>query len=286
MESITAAHLKHFGELCHPLGIWINHEKSKGPAQALNFLGLRMDSQACLLQLPEDKRLRYRTNILRLILAHKPSTDLLTQVAGQIVHMASVHRHGWSHAQPLWQALYKDNTVWTKKALRRTSFSRTSELKECLTWWAKALASPIERKIWIASNQSLFLWEQYTAMTMPDRPLTITTDASSSCWGASCGTLTLKRTWNQHQAELSNNWRKTRAVLHAIQKWNLVGQSRVLVLTDNCTTMAVVNQRKPTATILLMLAEQLSTYETSRKIEVAALHLPGKLNGVSDALSR
>lgn len=286
MENMTATQLKQFECLCDYLGIIVNHKKSEGPAQALNFLGLRMDLLSCKLQLPEEKRQRYRANILRLTLADNPSMDLLAQVAGQIVHIASVHRHGWSHTQPLWDVLYAEDTMWTKKALKRASFTQSSELIECLIWWAKALASPIERKIWIASNNSLLLWEQSTAVTIPDRPLTITTDASSTGWGASCGTHTLDGIWTKHQAALSNNWRETRAVLHAIHTWSFVRQCRVLVLTDNSTTMAVINQRRPSAPGLLRLADQLSASEATRKIEIVALHLPGKLNGLSDALSR
>lgn len=285
-KNTAAAHLTLFGQLCDYLGIIVNHKKSEGPARSLNFLGLCMNLPAEQLQLPEDKRLRYRTNILNLIIAAKPTMDHIAQVAGQIVHIASVHRHGWAHTQPLWDVLYNKHTVWTRKTLQRTSFSQSTELTECLKWWAAALATPISRKIWVSASGALLLWDNLTARLMLDHPITITTDASSVGWGASWGTRTLSGVWNAHQTTLSNNWRETKAVLNALNRWTSVEQSRILVLTDNSTTLAVINLRRTTAPGLQHLAERLSDIERSRNIELVALHLPGKLNGLSDALSR
>ena len=148
------------------------------------------------------------------------------------------------------------------------------------------MEKPMTRRIWRMSNNHLMLWDSLTAMTAHDRALTITTDASSSGWGASCGTLTLDGRWSQHQTELSSNWREMRTVILALQQWTFIRGVRVLCLTDNSTTMAVINARRPTADGLKLLAQQLSTIETARDVEVVALHLPGKLNGLSDALSR
>lgn len=285
-EEVTSSFLQKFTDICGLLGITINPEKSEGPLRTMQFLGLTIDTMSCTLSLPEEKRLKYAAALDRMLSADEHTMDELAQMAGMLVHVAAVHTRGWTHIQPLWEALYKHQTEWTKKELRRAKVQIDDELLSCLSWWLEQFQHTMKRRIWKLKDNRLQLWEAQTAATDTANAMTIITDASSSGWGAVINTLTLEGRWSKHQATLSNNWRETRAIVNAISRWIFVKDERVLILTDNSIAVAVVNARKLDATGLKQLAEELTQLENVRKIQVVALHIPGVLNDLPDALSR
>lgn len=170
--------------------------------------------------------------------------------------------------------------------MSRVTFNVTDQLRLDLTWWLDQLEHPIARKIWKLNDDRLQMWDAMTAIIDPAQPITIITDASSTGWGASLSTETLSGIWNDHQRTLSNNWRETRAIIHALKRWSYVQNERVLVLTDNSTAVAIVNARNTKAVGLVKLASDLTTIEQERGIQVVAVHIPGVLNDLPDALSR
>lgn len=145
---------------------------------------------------------------------------------------------------------------------------------------------PLQRRIWRLPLDRLQLWDVTTALQDPAQPLTIITDASSSGWGATCGTITIQGIWSERQASLSSNWHETWVIIHAIKTWTFVRETRVLALTDNSTAVAVINARRPDAEGLALLAGALNDLERVRNIQVISLHIPGILNDLPDSLSR
>lgn len=278
--------LDFFHQFCEFLGITINLQKTEGPSQTLVFLGLLIDTINHMLSLPKAKRIKYKNQVDEMLLADVGSMSLLAKLAGKLVHVSAVHVTGWAHTQPLWNLLYEDKPFWTKRQLLKAYFETNSQLRQCLTWWSAQLQKPIARKLWLLDDSRLQLWDATTASIDPFYPLTIITDASSSGWGAVCGTTTLQGKWTPHQQSLSNNWRESRAIIHAIERWTFVRNTRVLVFTDNSTAVALVNARNPSAKGLTMLADEISQLETKRDIHVVAMHIPGTLNDLPDLLSR
>lgn len=191
--------LRTFESLCDFLGITINPDKTEGLLQTLGFLGLIIDTLMPSLSLPEAKGMRYLGNIVTLLLHSEPFMDRLAKVAGQIVHMASIHPHGWAHVQPLWDVLYDEPVEWTGRKLKQAMFTISNPLWDCLLWWEETLRSPLSRRLWVVENDNLQLWDFTTALTDHRKPLTITTGASSLGWGASCRVNTAAGTWSEHQ---------------------------------------------------------------------------------------
>ena len=285
-EDTANLNLKQFADICNHLGIAMNHEKTEGPLQEMPFLGLIINSINCTLTLPEEKRSRYATEIAVLLASKSPKMSELAQTAGRLVHVAAVHTSGWANVQPLWDALYQNSTEWTKRQLRQTNLLIEPELWTCLSWWLQQLQHPLSRRIWRLLDNRLQLWEALTAATDTAGATTISTDACITGWGAATNFLTISGLWSQHQQSLSNNWRETQVIVYAITRWPFITNTRVLVLTDNSTTVAVINLRRPAAIGLQLLAANLTRLEKGRQIQLVGLHIPGILNDLPDALSR
>lgn len=104
------------------------------------------------------------------------------------MHIASVHRAGAAHIQPLWDILYKDRKQWTRAQLEREGLEIDPDLRQCLQWWNDTLKRPnICRKLWLLPSESLLLWSKDFANRLMQNVITICTDASNDGWGASTG---------------------------------------------------------------------------------------------------
>lgn len=115
---------------------------------------------------------------------------------------------------------------------------------------------------------------------------TICTDASDSGWGASTGITTIAGTWSERQKATSINWRELKTSIIAINAWNFVRNTPLLVLTDSSTVVAAIQKRASKAQALQYLIKDLLNLEKHRGIEVVAIHLSGNLNDLPDRLSR
>lgn len=276
-----------FVQFLSGLGISIQHEKTEGPARCITYLGLAIDTTLCQIRLPETKRMKYEKGIVDLITASRPSMADLAKTAGRLVHIASVHRAGAAYIHPLWDILYKDRKQWTRAQLEHEGLIIDPELNECLSWWKQTLSTPdIKRKIWVSPLDSLFLWAKSSTSELAKHAVTICTDASNDGWGASFGVFTSSGVWSNKQRRNSINWRELKAVNLALESWDFIRNSPVLLLSDSSTVVAALRKRASNTKALQDLVKELTTIEQSRNLEVVALHIPGSLNDLPDRLSR
>lgn len=276
-----------FASLLEGLGISLQHTKTEGPATQLVYLGLGIDTIKHELFLPEVKRTKYLEFLSKLLQSSETTMEEIAKAAGRLVHISVIHKAGMGHVQPLWEIMYRERKIWSKRQLTREILQIEEETKECLVWWRNILEHPnITRRIWVAENQSLFIWGRDTALTDRFHAITICTDASDTGWGASTGVTVASSVWSEPQANTSINWRELKTVFLAIKQWKFIVDVPVLVLTDNMTVVAALGSRASRAQPLQDLVEEFNCLENSRKIEVVALHIPGVLNDLPDRLSR
>lgn len=286
LESLKVDSIKFTGFLSD-LGVMIQHEKTEGPSRCITYLGLTIDTVKPEIRLPETKRLKYLEGLEELLQASNPKMAQLAKTAGRLVHISSVHRDGAAYIQPLWDILYKERKQWTKAHLEKEGLTIDPELNECLQWWKQILSIPdISRKIWSSANNELFIWSRNSSEHTVKQALTICTDASNIGWGASTGTNTCTGIWTNRQQRSSINWRELKAVNLAINSWNFIRDSPVLILSDSSTVVAAIRKRASHTVPLQNLIKDLIDIEKSRNIEIVALHIPGVLNDLPDRLSR
>lgn len=279
--------LKTLSDFLTFLGISIQHEKTEGPAQALTYLGLVIDTSNLEIRLTEQKRVKYVQGISELLTSESPTMAQIAKTAGRMVHIAFVHRAGAAFIQPLWEILYRERQVWTKAQLEREGILIDEELTECLEWWKEVLSVPnICRRIWTTPTGNLFLWTQHTTVDAMEQVQTICTDASNEGWGASTKVLTISGIWSNRQQRTSSNWKELKTVNLAISSWDFLRNIPILVLSDSSTVVAALRKRSSKTAALQSLIKELTDLEAVRKIEVVAFHLPGALNDLPDRLSR
>jgi ribonuclease HI len=93
--------------------------------------------------------------------------------------------------------------------------------------------------------------------------------------------------FTQAIAEQSSNFREVTAVIMALHSFKEIIQGkRILIRSDNSTTVAVVNKWKTTSIKLQEKIFELIQVATDLDCRVTAIHLPGVENGLADMLSR
>ena len=117
----------------------------------------------------------------------------------------------------------------------------------------------------------------------------ITGDASGDAGGGWYGHRRLVHFYPPDECDpaQSSNFRELKIVLLMLQEWGeLLRGKRVLVRSDNTTTVSVVNRGVSTATCLQDLGDTIYTLAQNLGIQLAARHIPGLKNGLADRLSR
>ena len=118
--------------------------------------------------------------------------------------------------------------------------------------------------------------------------LTITSDASTSGWGASCGTSQTGGPWTVEEAQAHINLLELRAAFLALQTYaSKLNNQHILLLIDNRTAIAYLNHKGGTTSRAISnLAVEIWEWYLRRNLTIHAEHIPGKLNNRADAESR
>ncbi|KAG2190858.1 hypothetical protein INT47_001454, partial [Mucor saturninus] len=129
---------------------------------------------------------------------------------------------------------------------------------------------------------------------LPQTPQqTVYVDASDSRWGCSLqhNNNNNKQTafghWTHQEAQMSINWRELKAAFLALKTFPDLHNMRILIKTDNTTSMAYMNKQGGTRSLPLMeLATQLWKWCLQRGITIQSNHMAGINNTTADYESR
>ena len=123
---------------------------------------------------------------------------------------------------------------------------------------------------------------------LPDPSITLYTDASAQGWGAHLGDVMRSGTWPADQADLHINIKELLAVEYAVKEFrDFLKHKAVLIASDNTTVLSYINKEGGTHTPeLCVIAVRLCIWCYHQDIRLRAIHVPGKVNLLADALSR
>ena len=294
---LSRTHTQYVLDVLQALGFVINLQKSSlEPSRVIQHLGVLIDSYRWQLKLPDAKLLAIAKDARRILRANEQHTLTVRMVAGlagklaaaavampaarfrlrslqRLVWFALRHRIGWDGRVSLSATAQRD-VVWC---------TITNELRRCNR-------TPIR-------------------VTIPDAILT--TDASQTGWGAVLD-LTGKHVfglpvrarfvfgrhrdrqwiahgrWSPEEAQWTSNMRETTAITRAFTHFRrrLLQCRSILFRTDNITAMASINRCGSRYRHLGLAIEPVLRTLIRHGIHARAVHLPGDMNGVADALSR
>lgn len=258
--------------LLRRLGFSINWSKVAPPCTRLVYLGVMIDTNSGLLELPKDK-LEVTKAQLQSALSHKRITKRqLQSLCGRINWVCQVVRIGRCFLRPLLLELNKLKQHCHKLRMH-------NDLRETILWWVACLAKTPSCRIWRTAGPA---WA-------------IESDASD--WGG-CGIIRgpgvtnwLIIDWQRDSQELETlhiNFKESLApvftALHFQQK--LQPGSNLVIYSDSTAAVGAINKGSSPNPIVNTALQQLALLAAHRDLVIQAFHVPGTFQIFADSGSR
>ena len=293
------------------LGVDEKVSKRSRPSTSVELLGFVINTVDQTVSLTSERCERYCSDIDDFLATVDESGDAscgrhaLAAVVGRLQWCAQVVRGGQLHLR----AAYRARDAFLDDGLRqqplRAQWARGvrvrsgPEVGADLDWWKTALQALKGEPIFL-SNLAIAcgFWKGgileddafLDAKTVSAEDVeVITTDASG--YGGGAWWRLLRHIWSFEEGikapDRSSNYRELLTAVLSFELWGeqLRGR-RILLRTDNVTTMSVVNKLDSKFDTLLSLARRLWAAVERYDLHIAARHIPGLHNGLSDGLSR
>ena len=256
-------------ECCQALGVPVASEKIEGPATTLTYLGIEMDTVNMQLRLPQDKLDRVKAVVDQWLVRRKAGKKRdLQSLAGLLQHAAKVFRPGRSFMSRLFETMesakHPDHWVHLNAGFRSD-----------LLWWHLFLDT------W---NGVSMLWDIHSSAPSVE----VVSDASGT-WGcgALCGSDWFQVQWCEcFQMEPIHVKEMVPIVLAAALWGRSWSRSVVRFVSNTSAVVQVLKSGYARDSRLMDLMRMLFFIAARFEFWYVAAHLPGRLNGAADAISR
>ncbi len=259
--------LRHLSQL----GLRVNWEKSKlSPVQRISFLGVELDSVSMTARLTEERAQAVLNCLSSFRGRNVVPLKQFQRLLGHMASAAAVTPLGLLHMRPLQHWLHSRVPRW---AWRRGTL-RVGISQQC-----RRSLSPWTDLAFLRAGVPL---EQVSRHTV------VTTDASSTGWGATCNGQAASGLWTGPRLLWHINCLELWAVHLALWQFRplLLGK-HVLVRTDNTAAVSYINRLGGIRSHrMTQLARHLLLWSHTQFKSLRAVHIPGQLNRAADALSR
>ncbi len=259
--------LRHLSQL----GLRVNWEKSKlSPVQRISFLGVELDSVSMTARLTEERAQAVLNCLSSFRGRNVVPLKQFQRLLGHMASAAAVTPLGLLHMRPLQHWLHSRVPRW---AWRRGTL-RVGISQQC-----RRSLSPWTDLAFLRAGVPL---EQVSRHTV------VTTDASSTGWGATCNGQAASGLWTGPRLLWHINCLELWAVHLALRQFRplLLGK-HVLVRTDNTAAVSYINRLGGIRSHRMsQLARHLLLWSHTQFKSLHAVHIPGQLNRAADALSR
>ncbi len=259
--------LRHLSQL----GLRVNWEKSKlSPVQRISFLGVELDSVSMTARLTEERAQAVLNCLSSFRGRNVVPLKQFQRLLGHMASAAAVTPLGLLHMRPLQHWLHSRVPRW---AWRRGTL-RVGISQQC-----RRSLSPWTDLAFLRAGVPL---EQVSRHTV------VTTDASSTGWGATCNGQAASGLWTGPRLLWHINCLELWAVHLALRQFRplLLGK-HVLVRTDNTAAVSYINRLGGIRSHRMsQLARHLLLWSHTQFKSLRAVHIPGQLNRAADALSR
>ena len=253
-------------QVCREAGVPIEESKSEGPASALTFLGIEIDSVAMEIRLPADKLTQVQS-LLRQWRGKKACTKReLQSITASLSHACKVVRPGRAFLRRL-----IDLAKLAKRPHHHLRLCRGA--RSDLEWWFQFIAT----------------WNGVSMIRPPSQQgICLTSDASGK-WG--CGAF-CEKSWFQlqwpesiRQAHISVKELVPIVLAAAVWGSRWIGRA-VLVRCDNSAVVDTLNKGSCRDPELMHLVRCLAFLKAKFQFSLMASHIAGSRNVLADALSR
>ena len=251
---------------CNRLGVPVAPEKCEGPTTMLTYLGIEVDTMQMQLRLPEQKLRRVQATVGEWLGRKAGRRRELESLVGLLQHAAKVVRPGRRFVRRIIAVM---TTVKDRDRFVRLN----AEIRSDLYWWSEFMVS----------------WNGVGMITNPDQAVVDLESDASGKWGcgAAWGAQWLQWKWNLTAQQWDISPKELLPILLACVVWGRRWSGKkVRCHCDNMAVVEVLNNGYSRDKLLMHLIRCLFFISEHFKIQVEAVHCPGKDNIRADALSR
>ena len=255
--------------LCEQLGVRVAPHKLEGPGTAITFLGILIDTDRGILQLPPEKLSR-----LKLLVSSWKGRKCcckreLLSLIGQLQHACKVVRAGRTFLRRM-----IDLSSVASELHHRIRLN--GAFRSDLQWWDTFMEG------W--NGLSLF------GSIIPGPPVAVVTSDALGHWG--CGAFTSSGHW--FQLQWPRSWepvhitvKELLPVVMACALWGMAWQGQaVRCHCDNEAVVAILKSGTSKNPLVMHLMRCLFLFSAHYQLYLDPVHLPGKVNVAADNLSR
>ena len=260
--------LKIFQAVCKRLGVPLAPEKTVGPATALTYLGVELCTIKMMAYLPQEKLRRYAADIEQMLQMKTCRMKEFQQIAGKLNWATSVVLPGRAFNQRLFDAIRGiSNPVY---------FVKLNEgIKQDLRMWQEFLEFH-NGKVFISKRR-----------VMSSEDLQLFTDASSKGAGVVFGEFWQQLVFPPSWAEYNIAVLELFPIVVAVATfYEAMAGKHIVFNTDNQAIVCVLRAKTAKDKMIMVLVRKLVLLCLKYDILFDAVHIPGKLNCLPDAISR
>ena len=259
--------LESWKELCKLLGIPLALDKTFDPAQIMIFLGIELSTIEMIARLPVDKLIAYRKQLQDLLHSRTVKLKVMQSAIGILQFSTSVITPGKAFVRRL-----IDTTLGIKKPFHYVTLS--ADAKKDIQMWYSFFK--------YHNGKTLFLDKTHDSET-----LNLFSDASKKACAA-----TFKDAW--FVIEFPESWFKKNItfleffpILIAVDIFGIqMANQRITFDCDNKAVCSIITKQSSKDPGIMVLMRKLVMVLMQYNIKFKAVHVPGKLNHLPDALSR
>ena len=266
--AVCGQNLERIRAVCGDLGVPLAVEKIEGPASCLTFLGIEMDTQAGVFQLPADKLARVKETLAQWSMHKSCRRRELESLVGTLQHACRVVKPGRAFLRLMIDLLRLPSSTKGHHHIRLNCQFRAD-----LQWWSTFA----ER------------WNGVAMFPSPAQPAFIVTSDASGSWGCGAwsGSSWFQFEWPQPASDDHIWFKELFAGLLACAAWGERWRgSRVEWRCDNQAVVHAVAGRSCRDQTMMHLVRCLFFLEAWFSFELTAAYLPGVENKLADDLSR
>ena len=264
--------IRELGDMRHTftcLNIPIAEDKLEGPATALSFCGIRINTEDMSISIPQDKVDGVMEDMPRWCTRRTCTQKQLQSLVGKLNFFAKVIIPGRIFNRRLIDLIY---TV--KRPSHHVTITKAA--REDIHWWCELLKS----------------WNRSAIIPSPRRlystDLMLFTDAAKYLgFGAVFGDAWIQSVWPQEWEERDIDFKEFFAVYAATVTWGkLWAGRRVVIVTDNKAITQIWAKGSTPAPLLMAVMRKLFLFAAKHDFSISLKHVYGVFNPAADALSR
>ena len=267
-DSCLAA-LETFTMICKDIGVPLAPEKTVGPEQILPFLGIQLDTVSMAYSLPDDKVNKLLTLLEEFLDTKSVTLVKLQSLCGVLNFACGVV----APARAFTRRLY-DLTIGVAKPFYKVKITR--DVKKDLCVWRDFIKIHNHRTffldyIWLSSDH-----------------LHLYTDAASTIgFGGVFGHKWFKGLWSSSCLGLNIALLEIYPICLALHLWSHQLSDKCLMIhTDNIAVVSIINTSTSKDPTIMIVVRKLVLICMQFNIMIKACHIAGRLNLISDFISR